>query len=306
MRRPGGRLRQDDERFDAATGDLLALDDGSLLVAYYGDLLRVDTQLRVRPYIQTEPRFGNGDGGSLLHAHLLVSALAAGPDGELIVADGTASLLRGRFVMQAYARAGGWIAALDGTRGADLLRVITPHPETRAMAAITPTTYRTLAAGSVAYRSTVTGEARVTIDGDRAARFTARAGTGHVRLRRAPTRGDHRLTLTIDDGTRAVTARLTVSTRRRLDQRRARTVIRRAAARSGDGDATQGALGSIRDCSTRGPRRLDCGLWLTPYDGFESPDAPYCDGIWSVRQRPDGLRYALLHARPGSGCREPA
>jgi hypothetical protein len=306
LRSPGGRLRQDRERFDSAVGDLLALDDGSLLVAYYGDLLRVDGRLRVRPYIQSEPRFGNGDGGSLHHAHLLVSALAAGPDGELVMADGTASVLRGRFVMQAYARAGSWVAALDPAGDANLLRVVTPHPEARALAAITPTTYRSLAAASLVYRSTLTGEARLTIDGERAVRFTARAGSGRVRLRRPPTRGDHRLTLTVDDGTRTVTARLAVSTRRRLDQRRTRTIIRRAAEGSGGGDTTQGARGSIRDCTTRGPRRLDCGLWLTPYDDSGPPDPPFCGGIWSARQRPDGLRFALLRARPGSRCRKPA
>jgi hypothetical protein len=304
MRRPGGRLRQDDRRFDAAVGDLLALSDGSLLVAYYDDLFRVDTRLSARPYFAPEPRLGNGDGGSLLHAQVRASALAATPGGELVVADRTAALLRGRFVMEAFARPGGWVTALDD--GANLVRIITPDPGPRAVAAITPATYRTLASAIVSYRSTLAGAARLTLDGGPVVRFTARVGPGRVRLPRRPLPGDHRLALTIQDGGRTITARLAVSTRRRLDRRRARALLRDAARGSGDGDATEGVTGSIRDCTVHGPRRLDCGLWLTPYSSFEPPDPPFCAGIWSARQRPDGLRFALLRARRGSHCREPA
>jgi hypothetical protein len=304
LRSPNGRLRRNRADFDAALGDLLALDDGSLLVAHYGELLRIDPMGRVRPYFEPAPRLGNGDGGALRHAQLLASALAAGPRGELVVADGTASLLRGGFVMQAYARPGGWVAALDTAGDANVVRIVARRPGTRSMAAISPRTYRTLADQTVWYRSTVAGRARLEIDGRVLVRFRARAGTGRIRVPRlAP--GDHRLALTIEDGPRAVTARLAVSTRRQLDHRLARSVLKAAAERSSNGDATQGTLGSLRDCTARGPVRLDCGLWLTPYDEFERADPPFCGGVWSARQRPDGLRFALLRARRGSNCREP-
>jgi hypothetical protein len=75
---------------------------------------------------------------------------------------------------------------------------------------------------------------------------------------------------------------------------------------AGGGDSTDGAFGRRGDCRQRGPRRLDCGLWLEPYDEYAPPDPPYCDAILSARQRPDGVRVAALRPRRDGRCITPA
>jgi hypothetical protein len=160
----------------------------------------------------------------------------------------------------------------------------------------------------VNYHSSLAGTARLRVErnGTRVAdvAFTATAGAGRVRMPRRPSKGDYRLTLAIDDGARTTTARLGVSTRRRLDMVRVRAVLR-AEADQTDGDAAEGTISSLSTCVVHAPRRLDCKVLLTGYDA-SGRGPTHCAGILSARQRADGVRIAWLGARRGSHCREPA
>ena len=238
------------------------------------------------------PRLGSGQRRrwplpARARARSRARAVAAG---ELVLADGTAPLLRGRFVARAFARAEGWLTDTDpaGDSGvANLVRIVGPRAAGRALAAITPATYRTLAAGRISYRSTLAGPARLTVGALRVD-FTAVAGGGHVTLPRRPPPGDHRLTLTVTDGERTATARLVPSARRPrlrfgLARRRccatqpsAPTTATRPRARSADSASAPSV----------GARRLDCGLVMHPFSEFEEP-------------RPPLLRRRVLHAPAG-------
>ncbi|WP_157592040.1 hypothetical protein [Solirubrobacter soli] len=311
IRSAGGRFRGRFE--DGVSGDILALPGGDVLLATGDRLLRVDQRLRVQPYVSVTPGPGIGDGGALSRALIAPVALAGLPSGGFVFVDRTAPFLRGRFAAWASVRRGRWIADLDRAETnpeSGLLRLATRRLPRRSAVALTRATFSSLARGRVSYRSSIAGQARLWIQrGDAMldyVTFPVERGRGSVPLPARPPRGDLRVTMQVQNGASTATARLAVSTRRRLDFARARRLIREQAERSGVGDPGGGVESELGRCAIRGTRRLDCGLVLTDFDEHGTVGKPYCGGVFSARQRVDGMRIALLRARRGSGCLEPA
>jgi hypothetical protein len=312
FRRPEDRLRGTGERYVGTfLADLATTGSGSLLL---GDELiyRLTRQLRRVPVYGLRPGYGIGDGAPFERQLLSTAALVTTANGIAALAEYTAPLLRGRFAAEAFRRDGDWITHVDPYHerpGAGLIRVVASDDERRPLLAIAPRTFRSLARGVIGYRSTVAGRGRLIVRRTRVVvdmPFTAVAGRGSIRLPRRLPPGSYRITATVHDGTRSAIARAAVSTHRRLDRVRAMRLIRRIVTNSGGGDATDGAFGRLGDCRDRGPRRLDCGLWLDPYSEYEEPDPPFCEAILSARQRPEGVRVLSLRPLRDSRCRTPA
>jgi hypothetical protein len=312
FRRPEDRLRGTGDRFlGTVLADLATTASGSLLLGD-GEIYRLSRQLRRFPVYGYRPGYGIGDGAPFGRQLLSTAALVTTTNGVAAFAEYTAPLLRGRFAAEAVRRGRYWITNVypyDERPGAGLIRVVASQDDRRPLLAIAPRTFRSLARGVIGYRSAVAGRGRLIVRRTRVVvdlPFTAVAGRGTIRLPRRLPPASYRITATIHDGTRSSIARAAVSTHRRLDRLRAMRRIRRIVADSGGGDATDGAFGRLGECRDRGPRRLDCGLWLDPYSEYDEPDPPFCEAILSARQRPEGVRVLSLRPLRDSQCRTPA
>ena len=244
------------------------------------------------------PRLGRGDGGpsrrALFEPGFEDGGLAVGLGGELLVADDVTLDASGALDMQAFRFGRGLVTDFDvPQRHGELLRVV--GPAARPVVAIRPQTYRTITRGTVAVTSSFAGTARLRVlyRHRTVAEITAIVppGDGMLALTRRLRPADYRLELSVADSVRRVTHRIGVSTRRRVDLRRARRTIARAL-----DDYDYGDGGAYYELLARGCRRataalIRCALW-SRYTNFNDVDER-CRGRIVVRQRPDGLRVVL-------------
>jgi hypothetical protein len=180
-----------------------------------------------------QPGLGLGDGGPPDGAPLNGELVESRPDGELVLGQsGAFGGERSRIDQTAVPLSNGALQVDSGRE--PMIRVLVPPTTQRALAAITPATYSTLASGRISYVSTFAGTAQV-----RARRGTrtvaelaaqVAAGEGSLVLPSPIPRGNLRLTLTVTapDG-RVAVARLAVSTVKRLARPRVLRIARRFA-----------------------------------------------------------------------------
>ena len=306
---PGGAVRtlvQRAQPGDVASVGLTALPDGTLARAAGSvDVLGLNGALSAR--LGERPAFGTGDGGSPMSAFLGGSELAAAGAALLLVQDPQVGIDHAPFDMGARQWRNGALTfpVPDVWYPHYVVRMIVPGAADRALAALTPGTYATLAAGRVTYQSTFAGHARITIRKQgrivAASNADVSAGAGELQLSAIPPVGNLRVHLDMRGaaGERA-TSRMTVVTRKRLMRDRALRLLRTVPENAPNlGFFFGWDAGRVRHCKRWSAVEFRCDVLFFRSAGGATREI--CPQAVIARLRPDGLRGWINGRR--SDCR---